>query len=235
MPVPETKITVVLPTKNEAGNLPGFLASLPEHIPLIVLDDSSDGTPSILTSLRPGNTRLVPMDGGVAAKRQRGAELAQSDWILFTDADVQFAPGYFDRAALRLEGDLIYGPKLSSGEYKLYYRLFSLSQSLGARLGVPAASASNMLVRRQALLEVGGFDLNLPCNEDTDLAMRLAKAGYKLQWTPDLVVFNTDHRRLRRGILWRYGHIFTRSLLLYLSLKGAVPRRWLYSDWGYWR
>lgn len=231
----KTKITVVLPTKNEAGNLPGFITSLPAQIPLIVLDDSSDKTPSILMSLRTHNTRLVQMAGGVAAKRQRGAELAQSDWVLFTDADVQFAPGYFDKAALCLRGDLIYGPKLSSGEHELYYRLFSLSQSLAARLGLPAASASNMIVRRQALLEVGGFDLDLPCNEDTDLAMRLSKAGYKLQWTPDLLVFNTDHRRLRRGMFWRCGHIFTRTLLLYLSLNGAVPRRWLYSDWGYWR
>ncbi len=235
MSVYKTKITVVLPTKNEAGNLPRFLASLPERLPLIVLDDSSDNTPSVLAALRSCNTNLVQMAGGVAAKRQRGAELAESEWILFTDADIQFAPDYFDKVDSHLTGDLIYGPKLSAGKHELYYRLFSLSQSLGARLGLPAASASNMLVRRQALLEAGGFDLNLPCNEDTDLAMRLAKAGYKLRWTPDLVVFNTDHRRLRRGMTWRYGHIFARVLLLYLSLNGAAPRRWLYSDWGYWR
>lgn len=235
MSVYKTKITVVLPTKNEAGNLPRFLASLPERIPLIVLDDSSDNTPSVLAALRSRNTSLVQMAGGVAAKRQRGAELAESEWILFTDADIQFAPDYFDKVYSYLMGDLIYGPKLSAGKHELYYSLFSLGQSLSARLGLPAASASNMLVRRQALLQVGGFDLNLPCNEDTDLAMRLAKAEYKLKWTPDLVVYNLDHRRLRRGMTWRYGHIFARVLLLYLSLNGAAPRRWLYSDWGYWR
>lgn len=227
--------TVVLPTKNEALNLPQFLASLPPEVQLIVLDDSDDGTPEILTALRPCNTWLVSMSGGVAVKRQRGAELARSEWVLFTDADIQFTPGYFGELKQHLKGDVVFGPKFSSGGHELYYHIFSRGQAIGIKMGLPAASASNMLVRRQALMEVGGFDLRLPCNEDTDLVMRLARAGYKITWAPNLIVHNTDHRRLRRGMLWRYTHILLRVLLLYLSMNSAVPRHWLYSDWGYWR
>lgn len=227
-------VTVVLPTKNEALNLPRFLSSLPADVPLIVLDDSTDSTPEILKSLRPRNTSLVPMEGGVAAKRQRGAELADSQWVLFTDADIQFAPDYFNKLKYSLKGDLVYGPKLSSRKHLLYYGAFCLGQAVFSIIGVPAASASNMVVKRQSLMEVGGFDINFSCNEDTDLAFRLAKANYQLHWEPGLLVYNTDHRRLRRGALWRYGHIFSRSLMIYLSLKNAIPRHWLYSDWGYW-
>lgn len=227
--------TVVLPTKNEALNLPQFLQSLPPDVRLIVLDDSDDGTPELLTTLRPCNTRLVRMEGGVAAKRQRGAELAEGEWVLFTDADIRFTSGYFRALERRLQGDVVFGPKFSSGGYELYYRIFSLGQAIGVKMGLPAASASNMLVRRQALMEVGGFDLLLPCNEDTDLVMRLARAGYKITRAPELIVYNTDHRRLRRGMLWRYTHILLRVILLYLSMNFVVPRRWLYSDWGYWR
>ncbi|MBT9174342.1 MAG: hypothetical protein DDT21_02756 [Syntrophomonadaceae bacterium] len=81
---------------------------------------------------------------------------------------------------------------------------------------------------------VGGFDTNLPCNEDTDLAFRLVNAGYKYQWAPALAVYNTDHRRLRRGIGWRYAHMLVRSFLVFISLRYPFLRRWLYVDWGYW-
>jgi cellulose synthase/poly-beta-1,6-N-acetylglucosamine synthase-like glycosyltransferase len=174
------------------------------------------------------------MAGGVSAKRQSGAELAQSRWVLFTDADIQFAPGYFNKLKGSLKGDLVYGPKLSSQKHLLYYGIFFLGQALFSVIGVPGASASNMVVRRQALLDVGGFDKNFSCNEDTDLAFRLARANYHLRWEPGLLVYNTDHRRLRRGAVWRYGHILSRALLIYLSLRKVIPRRWLYSDWGYW-
>ncbi|GBF34718.1 glycosyltransferase [Desulfocucumis palustris] len=227
-------VTVVLPTKNEEKNIPGFLASLPADIPLIVLDDSTDSTQAVIRSLRSQNTRIITMSAGVAAKRQCGAELAGSDWVLFTDADIQFAPEYFHKLKDSLKGDLVYGPKLSAGKKHLYYYLFYLGQVAFSRMGIPAASASNMIVRRQVFMDIGGFDINLSCNEDTDLVFRLARANYNFRWEPGLLVYNTDHRRLRRGIIWRYGHIMSRTLLIYLNLKHAVPRSWLYSDWGYW-
>lgn len=234
MAVLKGNVTVVLPTKNEEKNLPRFLATLPADIPLIVLDDSTDNTRLILKSLRPRNTLLVPMEGGVSAKRQRGAELAGSQWVLFTDADIEFAPDYFQKLNNCLKGDLVYGPKLCAGKRHLYYNIFYMGQTLFSRLGIPAASASNLAVRRRALMDIGGFDINFSCNEDTDLAFRMARANYDLRWEPGLPVYNTDHRRLRRGITWRYGHIMLRALLIYLSLRNAVPRHWLYPDWGYW-
>lgn len=117
-------VTIVLPTKNEEKNLPRLLATLPADIPLIVLNDSTDHTRMILKSLRPRNTRLVPMAGGVSAKRQRGAELAQSEWVLFTDADIEFTPDYFQKLKNCLKGDLVYGPKLCAGKRHLYYNIF---------------------------------------------------------------------------------------------------------------
>lgn len=228
-------LTVVLPTKNEAHNIRNFLATLPDYVPLIVIDDSDDGTTAVVAEHRPQNTTILLAGGNVARKRQLGAEACCTPWLLSTDADILFPPGYFRRLEPYLEGDGFYGPKLSAGGYKLYYRLFTAGQACLTHLGIPAVSGSNMAVRKDVLQAIGGYNVNLTCNEDTDLALRLARAGFRLTWAPDLPVYNTDHRRLRRGMLWRLTHIMARGTIIYLNLYLPLPRLLVNSSWGYWR
>jgi glycosyltransferase involved in cell wall biosynthesis len=230
-------ITVVAPTKNEAQNISRFLSSIPSGVPLVVADDSTDGTAELVSRLRPYNTQVIRATGGIARSRQAGAEAARTGWVLFTDADVVFPTGYFDRIGRYLQAgaDGFYGPKLSAGGHEWFYRVFTVGQALCSRLSIPAGSGSNMAIRKEALSQVGGFNLRLPCNEDTDLLFRLARQGCRLLWAPDLPVLNTDHRRLRRGAFWRFLHIITRSFIIYLNLHLPLPHRWVYSSWGYWK
>jgi GT2 family glycosyltransferase len=168
----------------------------------------------------------------VTQARQWGAELAASAWLLFTDADVIFAPDYFERLPAYYSAyDALYGPKLSTDEFVRYYRWFAQGQRLSQALGIPAASGSNLLVRRQVFEDVGGFDLELTCNEDSELPWRIKRRGYRVGFAPDLVVYARDHRRLHQGVARKTLHSVTRSLLLYLNL---VPSRWRKHDWGYW-
>jgi cellulose synthase/poly-beta-1,6-N-acetylglucosamine synthase-like glycosyltransferase len=156
---------------------------------------------------------------------------------VFTDADIVFADGYFERlrGVLAEPGArsvaLRYGPKLSTGEYRNYYRRFAIGQWLVNAAGVPAASGSNMVVDASAFAAVGGFDLQLTCNEDSELGWRLARRGFACRYDPGLIVWAVDHRRLARGRLRKSAHTFLRCLLLYF---GLVPRRWRGHDWGYW-
>jgi len=170
-------VTVVLPTKNEAHNIPHFLKSLPPEVPLLVLDDSSDGTAHIIKTSRPHNTRVLTCKGNVAQKRQAGLQLVSTPWVLHTDADVVFPRDYFQKILNYLQKDGFYGPKLSAGGYEGYYRLFSFGQRVLSSLGFPAASGSNLGLRREAALAVGGFNTQLNCNEDTDLVLRMVKEG----------------------------------------------------------
>ena len=80
-------------------------------------------------------------------------------------------------------------------------------------------------------MAVGGFDLRLTCNEDSEIAWRLARRGFKVEFDPALVVFAHDHRRLQSGVLRKTLHSLTRCALIYLNL---LPDRWRRSDWGYW-
>lgn len=225
-----SELTVIVPTRNEARNIATFLHSLPPSIPLIVVDASTDRTPEIIARLRP-HTLVIRNRSTIPEARQLGAEAARTEWLLFTDADVIFAPDYFTRIEPHLDWDCFYGSKLSRGRFHRYYRWFSYGQQLCHRLGIPAASGSNLAVRRRALLEVGGFDPELVCNEDSELAWRMKRAGYRVGFACDAPVYATDHRRLERGMLRKTVHSLTRCLFLYTDL---APSRWRRGDWGYW-
>jgi GT2 family glycosyltransferase len=126
---------------------------------------------------------------------------------------------------------VLYGPKLSDGAFQGYYRWFSRGQRVLQFLGIPAASGSNLLIRREVLSKAGGFDLELTCNEDSEIAWRIKRRGYRVGFGSDLRVYARDHRRLHRGVAKKMFHSLGRCALLYLHL---LPPRWRKHDWGYW-
>src|SRR5262249_16894690 len=145
--------------------------------------------------------RVVRGSGGIAPARQLGAELAATEWLLFTDADVAFDASYFENLACAEPADVLYGFKLSADEYARYYRFIAGGQRILHALGIPAATGSNMLVRREALLACGGFDEELSCNEDSEVVWRMRGSGSSARLAPGLIVWARDHRRLHRGLL----------------------------------
>jgi len=219
---------------NEAANITTFLDSIPGDVEVIVVDSSTDDTPTIVERHRGRRTTVIRAKANIAVARQIGSEAATTPWLLFTDADVVFAPGYFDRVAwrrLRPDCGGIVGVKSSVEGFDRYHRWFIRGQAALMAFGVPAATGSNMLVRADALASVGGFDRQLSVNEDTEVMFRIKRAGWYIEFGPDLVVHSFDHRRLEAGLARKVLHGAVRNTALYLGCFGAHVRR---SDWGYW-
>ncbi len=224
-------LTIVLPTRNEQKNIASFLSSLPEECHLIVVDCSEDTTPELIKNLRPERTRILRKTSNIPEARQAGADLASTQWLLFSDADIIFPEGYFEQLNHYDNYDCVYGPKHSKNAYKKYYQYFAQAQQLSHLIGIPAATGSNLLVKTNVLPQVGGFDPNLVCNEDSELVWRIKRSGFKTAYAPDLMVIATDHRRLQRGLWRKTLHSLFRCTLLYLNL---IPEKWRGYDWGYW-
>lgn len=227
-------ITVILPTKNETKNIRQFLAAVPDEVAMVVVDASTDDTAAVTQRVRPNNTTVVASVSNIPVARQLGSVEAQTPWLLFTDADVSFADDYFERLeAIELgPNDAgIVGTKSTVKEYDTYYRWFCRGQRALDLLGIPAATGSNMLVRADALREIGGFDSELSVNEDTELMFRVKKSNYAVRFEPSLVVKSFDQRRLEAGLARKIVHGAVRNSALYLGIFNKQLRK---SDWGYW-
>ncbi len=230
-----TQITIVLPTKNESGNIRAFLDSLPAAVALIVVDAGSDDTRAIIATSRCGPTRIIADQGNIAAARQLGAMQAKTQWVLFTDADMIFDSDYFRRLEA-IEPDqgvgAIIGAKLSQRRYRAYYKCFSLWLRVLCAVRLPAGSGSNLLVRRKVFQQVGGFDLQLSCNEDSELTWRIHRRGFGVRFEESLKVYENDHRRLDAGLFYKTLHSMLRCAWIFSGILGIAARR---SDQGYWR
>jgi GT2 family glycosyltransferase len=149
-----------------------------------------------------------------AYARNAGAERAGNEWILFLDADTR-APAdlldaYFAAGAPSDDVGALAGEVVASGAAT------SIAERYGAARGFlsqaahlahpyrPRAVAANLLVRRTAFWQVGGFYEGVRAAEDTDFSWRLQQAGWGLELRPGARVehvYRSTVRDLRRQ--WR--------------------------------
>jgi glycosyltransferase involved in cell wall biosynthesis len=228
-------VSVIVPTKNEQANIAHLLESLPAEVQLVLCDASTDATRAVVAEHRPINTLIVDAPGSIAEARQRGALTSSGDILVFSDADVEFDSSYFDRLAESADWDGVCGAKLSPGEFTIDYTLMLRAQTFVYRcLGIAAASGSNMAIKREAFMRIGGFRPHLRCNEDTELFLRGGRWGLRLRFDEQLIVWARDHRRLQRGRAQKIAHSVIRNCLLYLTCRWPRLPRLLEHDWGYW-
>jgi glycosyltransferase involved in cell wall biosynthesis len=115
----EPTISVVIPTKNEAKNLPHVLGSLaPDYHEVILVDgDSSDDTVEVACALRPGIKVIQQNRRGKGNALACGFAAATGDFIVMLDADGSTDPGEIGRfvAALRSGADYAKGSRFLPG------------------------------------------------------------------------------------------------------------------------
>lgn len=188
-----TAVSVVIPARDAAGTLAFALDSLlAQHLEswqaVIVDDGSSDDTGSIAADYceRDARFRLVGTEGlGVAAARNEGLRHAQGSTVLFLDADDWIAPDHLARMTAGLAGDPGAGASFCgyvrvTPEGHAFMPRFEPRVASDAR---QAFSRSNpllphaILLKRDLVERLGGFDPSYRTCEDWDLWQRIAHSG----------------------------------------------------------
>ncbi len=206
------RCSVIVPVYNGAKVIQHCLDALAgqsvalDQFEIIVVDDGSlDGTSQHVerwASHHPGcQVRLVRQQhAGPAAARNHGAAIAQTPWLLFTDADCQPAPGWVQAL---LNG--FAGPEPPAGLMGTYR---SEQRSLAARFAqlefedryrrmlhqpeLDVVATYSAAFRRDLFMQAGGFDPGFPeaNNEDVEFSYRLSQAGHTMRFAPEAQVYH---------------------------------------------
>ena len=185
-----SKISIIVPTYNSANTIEETIASVQQQdftdFELIVIDDGSqDKTIEVVQNIDEPRLKLfVYENGGVAVARNRGIAKATGDYISFLDADDLWTS---DKLSLQLEA------LNKSFEAKVAYSWTSFIDDRGKHLFSGTrfcyegnvypqllqtnflTNASNILIHRDVLNLVKGFNPELAYTADWDFYLRLAQ------------------------------------------------------------
>jgi glycosyltransferase involved in cell wall biosynthesis len=213
--------SIVIPTHNRAGKMKRVLAHLLrlaeiDRCEVIVVDDgSTDGTAAVLEECRRSRPEVVRVltvpNGGPGYARNRGAELARGDRILFLDDDVFPRSGAIESQSRMLDagcagsqGLLLWHQEISQTPLVRY--IDSRGSEFGfdrvkdaSRLDFLHVYTGNFAVLRNEFLKAGGFDESLfirkerfSAFEDTVLGYQMVQNGARLTLNKESVA---DHLR----------------------------------------
>lgn len=212
----EPKISVIIPVKNEEEKIKRCLDAIFHQtlkpFEVIVVDGHS-------TDRTEENAKKLPVNflyenyhtrgGG----RQIGLENSSGEYIAFTDADCIPEKNWLENLILEFEDDVVGvggGTKnIGKGlwEESIAYALDSFLGSANSvqdrvlkdRKFVNSISGCNSMYRKKDLINIGGPNVELSVNEDTELNKRLLKLG-KLLYTPAAIVLHDQDRDLKSFI-----------------------------------
>jgi glycosyltransferase involved in cell wall biosynthesis len=183
MVTPTPNISIIIPARNEALNLPSCINAINKSIALtnlsaeiiVIANRCTDDTITVAESL--GAKVVLNETKNLSNIRNTGIKIAQGEMIVTIDADSLMHENFITKAWTHLISNRYIG----GGVYILPNR-WSLGIALSLILLLPffwfwGISAGCFFARREDWLAVKGFDENLFSAEDLDLAKRLKAYG----------------------------------------------------------
>jgi chlorobactene glucosyltransferase len=254
------RVSVIVPARDEERNIRRSVESLlaqdyPNYDVLVVDDASTDRTPAILREVaathphgaRLRTLRLDSLPAGWAGKPhalQSGAEQADGEWLLFSDADTRHQPDALRCAvasALHDGDDLLsLGTRQELPDF--WGRVLMPMAYMGISLQYPAAKVNSpessiaiangqyLLIRKAIYDKLGGYAtpaMRATVVDDRDLAREVKRAGGRLRMVDGRGLVST---RMYRGLgeHWRgWGkNVYAGSRggpLFYLLMVAGLP------------
>ncbi len=200
------EVSVVIPTRDRLAlvreAVSCALGQEGVELEVIVVDDAStDGTAEALRGI--GSERLQVLvreaRGGVSEARNLAVGAARGEWLAFLDDDDLWAPSRLRigleaardaRASLSYTGRVILDERRRAVAAVLPERPQEVPALL--RWGNVLGGPSSVMVRTEAVRQVGGFDVRLSALADWKLWLQLVRTE-PLAASPELLVGYTEH------------------------------------------
>lgn len=226
------KISAIVPTFMEEQYIATLLSKLAQTKPpieIIVVDSiSQDKTAEI--AKRFTNKVYQIHKRGISRAKNYGAKKANGDILVFIDADVQPNMDFVTKVLRTFSEAVVVGATCNvmplQGEFNeiAFSRFYNFLIRIVSKFK-PHSQGKFFAVRRESFYRVNGFNENLPCLEDHDLAFRLSHLG-KVVFIHDLTVYEFPRRFRKLGL----SRVLMTWVLDYVSfvLRGKpISKVWL--------
>ena len=202
------RVSVIIPTHNRrvfvVQAIESALAQTYRNFEVIVVDDGSDdGTHEAIKAYQ-DKIRYVYLEdnGGAARARNIGMMHSRGQYVAFLDADDLMLPRHLAELTAMVNADPEIGLVAGSWQYmdekgrRLPYEVSPVQPRFDVKSWLYSCPVviCGVLVSRDWVRAIGGFDETLERAEEWDLWLRLAHAGCPMAWVPIEVCAIRLHR-----------------------------------------
>ncbi|MDC2988269.1 TIGR04283 family arsenosugar biosynthesis glycosyltransferase [bacterium] len=211
-----SKISIIIPTLNEANNLPLLLSDLltiqKEGETIIVDCGSEDKTIDIANIYGAKVYKAKERNRGLQLKI--GAKNAKGEWLIFLHGDTRLTHDWFTKIKSLLKGDnnFIYHFKFKINDKKIIYRILEILVNFRSQYLKQPYGDQGLIIHKSIYLKNNGFR-KIPLMEDVDFIRRLRNKKDLKQL--NLPVFTSSRK-------WRKTNIFHQALK-----NWNFRRRWI--------
>ncbi|MDC3180307.1 TIGR04283 family arsenosugar biosynthesis glycosyltransferase [bacterium] len=211
-----SKISIIIPTINEANNLPLLLSDLSsihkEGEILIVDCGSEDRTINVANIYGAKVYKSKEKNRGL--QLDIGAKNSKGEWLIFLHADTRLNNDWFTKinSILKEDKNFIYYFKFKINDKKIIYRLLEVLVNFRSKFFKQPYGDQGLIIHRSIYFKNNGFR-KIPLMEDVDFIRRLNnKKGLKQL---NLPIYISSRK-------WEKTNIFLQALK-----NWNLRRRWL--------
>ncbi|MBR8807599.1 Undecaprenyl-phosphate 4-deoxy-4-formamido-L-arabinose transferase [Porphyromonas levii] len=203
-------ISFIIPIYNRPDELRELLHSFTQldesgvHYEIIVVEDgSTNPSEEVIRSFDLPIRYITQENTGPGGARNRGADAAKGEWVIFLDSDAVLPNHYMvalEKALQNSNCDLWGGPDRAREDFTLIQKAIDYSMtSLLTTGGIRGKKGSvdrfyprtfNMGIRRSLFAQLKGFRNGMRYGEDLDLSMRALAIGGKSELFEEVWVYH---------------------------------------------
>ena len=231
------KVSVIIPTYNRSELLKKAVESLEnqshQNFEIIIIDDcSTDDTAEVVKGM--GDNRIIYLkhdtNKGGSEARNTGIKQATGNFIGFLDSDDQWLPDKLEKQLKQFEGrpevGVVYTGVQVVNEHNQPTRKIvpAYKGEILPKLFESNCidTTSSVLVKREILDQVQGFDASLPSCQDWDLYIRLAQVT-KFDFVKESLVLFYHHSGER--ITTNKKSVLTGHMSIFEKYKGLAKKQ----------
>ena len=210
------KISIIIPTINEAKNLPLLLSDLSiiqKKGEIIIVDSGSEDKTRDIACIY-GVKVYKSKERNRGLQLNMGAEISKGDWLIFLHADTRLSDNWFSKINSVLNGNknFIYYFKFKIKHKKIIYRVLEILVNFRSKYFKQPYGDQGLIIHRNTYFKNNGFR-KIPLMEDVDFIRRLKNKKDLKQL--NLPIFTSSRK-------WEKTNIFIQALK-----NWNFRRRWL--------